>query len=174
MKRDKLRYLLSVLLMTACVEASAVGDPVAISVTGNVVASPCVVDPDTKDKTIDFDKIYSKDLSEAGTGSVWKDFSLLVKQCPAATTKAKVTFSGTPDQDDATAFETTGEATNVALRLASRDHAVNYGNGSVMEMPINSSDHTATFPLSARLFTPNGAAGAGSFETTVSLTFTYQ
>lgn len=169
-----LRGLLLLAFVLGCQQAFAVGDPVGLNVTGNIVASPCIVDTDTQNKTVDFGKVSTTLLKDAAAGSEWQDFTLLVKDCPAATTKAKVTFSGNPDAEDDTAFDTTGTAQNLAIRLASRDRATVYANNSVVTVDVNAGSHTAEFPLSARVFSPTGNPGVGIFESILNLTFTYQ
>ncbi|WP_313109166.1 hypothetical protein [Atlantibacter sp.] len=49
--------MLLLALVFGCQQASAVGDPVGLNVTGNIVASPCIVDTDTQNKTVDFGKV---------------------------------------------------------------------------------------------------------------------
>ncbi|WP_373327443.1 fimbrial protein [Cronobacter turicensis] len=145
-----------------------------INIHGKVTANPCTVDADTVDKQIDLGTFYRSQLTTAGQGSDWNDFSLLLTQCPVSTTSATVTFSGTADTDDATAFKNSGDAANVALRLSSADHATTYSNGGSMKVTIDASTKKATFPPSARIFTPKGGAGAGSFNSVLNVDFTYE
>ncbi|WP_312074091.1 hypothetical protein [Atlantibacter sp.] len=60
-----LRGLLLLAFVLGCQQASAVGDPVGLNVTGNIVASPCIVDTDTQNKTVDFGKVSNAKNSKA-------------------------------------------------------------------------------------------------------------
>lgn len=167
-------YLYTVLILMAgcyCTQGRA---DTTINIAGKVVASPCTVDTDTVDKQVELGSYYRSQLINAGQATDWRDFSLLLTQCPVGTTSATVTFSGTADSGDATAFINSGSAANVALRLTSADHATTYSNGSSVKADIDASTKKATFPLSARIFTPAGNAGSGSFNSVVSLDFTWQ
>jgi len=146
----------------------------SVTLSGNVVASPCTVDTDTANKLVEFDPLPRTDLQTAGTGGAWQNFSLLVKNCPAGTRQVTVKYLGTNDIQDATAWKNTGTATNVALRMTNADHSVVYSNGSAQQISVNTSTSSAEFPLSAKIFTPQGNAGAGTFAATINLEFTWQ
>jgi minor fimbrial subunit len=163
------RLLLALLPALLCGAAGATD----INLSGVVVASPCTVDADTVSKLVEFDQIHSRNLVTAGSGGEWQDFQLLLTACPAGTQEATVTFSGVEDGDDVTAFENSGTAGNVALRLADSTHSVNYSNGSSVTANV-AADRTATFPLAARIFTPLGSVSGGSFASAVNVDFTYQ
>jgi len=60
------------------------------------------------------------------------------------------------------------------LRIASRDHAIAYAPGNILEENVNISTRSATFPLSARMFTPQGNATAGTFQSVMNIEFTWQ
>ncbi|EKS9201219.1 fimbrial protein [Enterobacter cloacae] len=145
-----------------------------LTLSGNVVASPCTVDTDTESKMVDLGTIQRRDLQTAGEGGEWQDFDLLLTQCPAGTSKVTATFSGTVDTQDATAWKNSGTSGNMALRIASRDHAIAYAPGNILEENVNISTRSATFPLSARMFTPQGNATAGTFQSVMNIEFTWQ
>lgn len=145
-----------------------------INVSARLVARPCTVDTDTVNKTVELGQGRASEMKTAGAGGEWADFELLLTKCPAATVGATVTFSGTPDDDDATAFKNSADATGIALRLASRDRATTYQNESTMTQTIDTAAHTATFPLSARMFSPKGNPTSGQFAAAVNVSFTYQ
>lgn len=169
------KYYANVLLM-GCVFYAGHGNAADITLNFNatVVASPCTVDTDTVNKTVLLGQGRASEMQAAGEGTEWVDFDLLLTTCPAGTNGATVTFSGTADDDDASAFKNTADAKGIALRLASRDHATTYQNNSTLTQTVDSSAHTATFPLSARMFTPKGQPGAGKFAAAVNVSFTYQ
>lgn len=153
---------------------SALAQAEAINIEGKVTASTCEVDASTVDKQVDLGTPSRWQLKTAGQGSEWRDFSLLLNQCPTGITKATVTFAGTPDDQDETAFKNAGEATNVALRLTNANHSTTYGNGSKMQTDIDTTTRKASFPLSARIISPAGNASVGSFNSVINVDFTYQ
>lgn len=159
------------LLMAASFCASA---DTAMNLRGNVVAVPCTVDTDTVNKLVEFAPLQRMDLVNAGTGGEWQDFTLLVNGCPAGTRQVTVKYLGAVDTQDATAWKNSGTATNVALRMTSADHSMTYSNGNTQQIAVNSSTRSASFPLSAKIFTPQGNAGAGTFTAVVNLEFTWQ
>ncbi|WP_165370673.1 fimbrial protein [Siccibacter turicensis] len=158
------------LIMMACSTVHAE----ELNISGRLLARPCTVDTDTVNKTVLLGQGRASEMQAAGEGTEWVDFDLLLTTCPAGTNGATVTFSGTADDDDASAFKNTADAKGIALRLASRDHATTYQNNSTLTQTVDASAHSVTFPLSARMFTPKGQPGAGKFAAAVNVSFTYQ
>lgn len=146
----------------------------SLTLTGNVVASPCTVDTDTVNKSVDLGSLQRRDLQTAGEAGDWHDFDLMLTQCPAGTTKVTVTLSGTPDPQDATAWSNSGTSGNMALRIASRDRSQTVAPGDWLAQNVNISTRSVSFPLSARMFTPQGNATAGTFKSVMSVDFTWQ
>lgn len=157
-----------------CAGLASAADLVNISVTGRVVASPCVVDIDTVSKQVDLGRAIANNLNQPGGNPIWKDFQLLLTQCPVTTHSATATFSGDIDSTDPTAFKNQGTAGNSALQMTNSDHSVIYGNSSQMTVAVDNSTRQAIFPLSARIFSPSEAATGGTFSAAVSVVFTYQ
>lgn len=146
----------------------------SMTMSGNVVASPCTVDTGTVNKTVELGSIQRRDVQTAGEGGSWTDFDLLVKDCPAGTSKITAAMTGTADAQDSTAWKNSGTSSNVALRIASRDHNTVYAVNSTMQVNVDTSTRSTTFPLSARMFTPEGSAVAGTFTSVMNVNFTYQ
>ncbi|WP_039029621.1 fimbrial protein [Leclercia adecarboxylata] len=169
MFKPGLKIALCLTLFSAAVQADS-----SISVSGNVVASPCTVDTDTVNKTVELGTLQRIDLRNAGEGGEWQDFDLLLTNCPTGTTKVTAHLSGTVDTQDATAWKNSGTSTNMALRIASRDHVTAYASGDSLEQTVNVSNRSASFPLSARMFTPQGSATAGTFQSVMNVDFTWQ
>lgn len=146
----------------------------ALNLSGTVVASPCTIDTDTVDKLVQFQSLQRMDLVTAGAGGEWQDFALQLSNCPMGTQQVTVTFLGAADDDDTTAWKNNGTATQVALRLTNNLHSTIYSKGSTQQVNVDTLTGKATFPLSARIFTPTGNAGAGTFRSVVNLDFTWQ
>jgi len=150
---------------------------IPLNVKGNIYYLPCDVSTDTKYQEVNFGTRLKIDFQTAGTASEWKTFSLNVENCPAGTTKATVIFDGVTDGDDATHFANmaaSDAAQNIALQITNTDHSTTYKNQDRMTIAINGSTGKGEFPLAARLYSTQGGAKVGKFESVVQLTFTYQ
>jgi minor fimbrial subunit len=168
-----LKHGLKIAFWLTLFSAVAQADP-SISLSGNVVASPCTVDTDTVNKTVELGSLNSWEMRTAGAASAWQDFELLLTNCPAGTSTVTATLSGSVDIQDVTAWKNSGTSTNMALRIASRDRTIIYVPGNAMSQNINSSSRSASFLLSARMFTPQGNPSAGTFRSVMNVDFTYQ
>ncbi|MBV8042163.1 fimbrial protein [Pluralibacter sp.] len=146
-----------------------------ITISGTVVASPCAVDTGTKDQTVKFEQARAVNFTNVGDASEWQDFELTLSSCPVSTTQITATFTGNADNDDPTKFANAqGDATGMALQIMTRDHLTEINPLGSLAASVDIHNHQATFPLSARMYTPTGHVTAGEFNTTVQLTFTYQ
>lgn len=146
----------------------------SLTLSGRVVASPCTVDTDTVNKTVELGTLQRRDLQTAGEGGEWQDFELLLTNCPAGTTKVTARLSGTVDPQDPTAWKNSGTSTNMALRIASRDRSQAVAPGDSLDQNVSISTRSASFPLSVRMFTPLGGATAGTFQSVMNVDFTWQ
>lgn len=145
-----------------------------IDISGTVVASACTVDAGSKEQTVTFEQARAVNYTRVGETSEWQDFSLSLSSCPASTTQVTATFNGDVDTDDITKFANTqGDASGMALQVMTRDHQTEISPMGTLAVKV-AANRTASFPLSARLYTPTGAVTAGSFNTVVQLEFTYQ
>jgi minor fimbrial subunit len=167
-KSVKLGYCGLALLAAHSMAVNA-ADISTINVTGNVVASPCVIDASNATVNIDLGSIQAASLATAGTFGDWKTFDVVLKSCPASTTKVNVVFSGTPDTGDATRYKNTGTATNLAVELTSGG-GMNFGN--TKGTTINVAANTATFALRTRAYA-TGTVMPGTINATVVASFTY-
>ncbi|EGF0297514.1 type 1 fimbrial protein [Salmonella enterica] len=145
-----------------------------IDITGKVVASPCVINSGEPTLAVNIgNDIQADSLSTAGSASAWKDFTLKVSNCPSSTTSFNVTFSGTPDTD-ANYYRNTGDATNLAVELATTNDKTSLKNGTALKnLIIDTSTRGYDLLMSARAVS-KGNVMPGSIASQVQLTFTYQ
>lgn len=161
------------------IEASRAADT-TISVSGKVVAASCTVSSELQSgQEVDLGTVGRTHFLHANDAGNWQNFSLKLADCAASTSKATVTFTGTPDGTDSTLFANTEStetaATNMAVQIAKEsDHSAVLSNASTMTIDIDSSSQTATFPLAARLYTPTGNVSPGNVSSSVVVNFTYQ
>lgn len=81
---------------------------------------------------------------------------------------------GQADSAHPTKFANTGSAKGLALELADRQDKILIAPQAAFNVAINPSDHTATFPLSARYYATSMPVSAGTFSSVIQVTFTYQ
>jgi minor fimbrial subunit len=167
-KSVKLGYCGLALLFAHNMMANA-ADTSTVNITGNVIASPCVVDSYNSNITINLGDIQAASLATAGTGSNWQSFTIILKNCPVSTTKVNAVFSGTPDTGDATRYKSTGTATNLSVELTN-DTGTNLGN--TKGTTVNVVSNTATFSLKTRAYS-KGSVMPGTINASVVASFTY-
>ncbi|MCS3406718.1 fimbrial protein [Serratia sp. AKBS12] len=147
-----------------------------INITGKVIASPCQMDSGSVSQTIDFEKLRSTDLKNAGTASDWKNVAVKLVNCPPSTRQVSVTFDGSKAAADSSLYanQLADGATGIALQVAQQaDTGKVQGPGSTMTAAVDGL-RNATFLLAGRLYSPGGSTSAGKFSSTVLMTMTYQ
>lgn len=93
-------------------------DSVNVSVTGNIVASPCVFNGGNSRLDVNLGNIQATNMVTPGSLSDPVAFDLLFTLCPAGTRSVTATFSGTPDPvAGAGYYKNSGTAENVAIAM---------------------------------------------------------
>lgn len=148
-------------------------DPVTLTITGNIIASPCEVKSDSVNKTIDLGQnIQASDLSAAASSTSWVNFDINLEKCPAGTTSATMTMHGTQNTTNPEdMYKNTGTATNVAVQLQSQA-GDQLGDGKSITGTIASNAYT--YKLKARAYSASGGATPGTIAAVVTATFVYQ
>lgn len=144
----------------------------ALAITGNVLASPCIIAPDTVKGDVDLGEVFSSRLHNAGDSADWAAFSLNLTDCPATTTKVVVHFTGTPDPDYPVFFTNTGSSEHVAIEVADAT-GVRVSNNSVRDLSVNS-QHQAKMDLKGRVTSPQGEATSGTVAGIMEVSFDFQ
>lgn len=177
MKLNTHQIIFSTFLLATCMN-SVYATPVQINISGKVTASPCNVDLANSTLNIDLGETPANDLATSGAFGVEKTFTIALKDCPATTTKATATFSGTATAGDANGFANTGTAANVAVKIkpaaaAWSDNTVN-PNQSTWQQNVNAASHTVNYDFAARPYTVSGNVSPGTIISTMQIAFTYQ
>ena len=115
-----------------------------INITGTVVASPCTIEAV---KNVDLGDIDATKLAATGTSSDYVSFSVNLTDCPATTTSATATYSGTASNTDY--YANSGTAKNVEVEVASSYSSLPMGNGATQGVNIDAAKHSASFNLKA-------------------------
>ena len=150
------------------------GDTVTLNITGNVVASPCVVNGGASNIDVDLGSIQATTLAPVGSSSPEVPFDIKFTACPAGTTSVMATFSGTSDAVAGTNYyKNTGTAGNVAVALIQTSTGNFKGNGTSITQTVQG-DRTATMSLKAKAWSSAGSATPGTIKSVVTATITYQ
>lgn len=141
--------------------------------TGNIYANTCIIDSASRNLTVDLGQTVSGSFKDVGDTGEWKDFP-----CQYRTVlprwRLPRPFSMAADSVHPTKFANIGSAKGLALELADRQDKILIAPQAAFNAAINPSDHTATFPLSARYYATSMPVTAGTFSSVIQVTFTYQ
>lgn len=66
------------------------------------------------------------------------------------------------------------DGNNMALRIAGRDRSQALTPGNALYQNVNISTRSASFPLSARMYTPQDFVTAGTFQSVMNVELTWQ
>lgn len=150
------------------------GDTVTMNITGNVVASPCVVNGGTGNIDVDLGNIQATTLAAPSSSSPEVPFDIKLTSCPTGTSGVVATFAGTSDPVAGAGYYTnTGTATNVAVALIQASSGTLKGNGSTITQSVQA-DRTVTMSMKAKAYSSAGGATPGTIKAVVTATFTYQ
>ncbi|UHM89176.1 fimbrial protein [Rahnella victoriana] len=176
MTKSLLAVSLAALLPVSAMAAETSGGTVNFS--GSVVTSACAIGSDSANIDVDLGQVRTATLAAAGSeASTAKTFSIVLEDCDTTVSKAvAVTFSGTPDANDATSLAAgsnggTGSAQNVAIRLYDEQGTVVKLGEPAGAVTLRDGENTLNF--SAKYYSPKGTATAGDASAVATYTMTY-
>ncbi|RDL15129.1 fimbrial protein [Serratia fonticola] len=166
---------LALLLLSGLLSWGCLAEDSNLTISGNVMASPCVVDTDSANQTIDFGQGRSRDFLVAGSVGEWRPFAVLLTQCPITTRHATVLLTGsaTSGPDGVPLYANLGSALYVGIQIADGNTHQTLGPGSRVTLAVDNTSKTATLSLVSRLYS-TGQTGAGQIRGAMQLDFTYQ
>lgn len=101
-----------------------------VTFTGSIIDSPCSIDPDSVDQTVELGQISNAALKDSGQ-STPKNFDIKLENCsfgtPAAKNKVAVTFTGMASAAGNGLLGITGNAKGASV-------AITDGSGKVIEL----------------------------------------
>ncbi|MGF6100599.1 fimbrial protein [Enterobacter sp. A4] len=162
------------LFLLALMSLSAGATDLTINIEGNIYDTTCQVDSASQNMVVELGQAVASDFKDIGDTGEWKNFDLTLSKCPPSLMLATITVNGQPDAQHPNKFANTGTATGVALELADRTDFITLAPQSSFNAVIDSTTHTADFPLAARYYATAMPVTAGTFESVVQATFTYQ
>ncbi|HFQ7886125.1 fimbrial protein [Enterobacter roggenkampii] len=148
-------------------------DPVQITVTGQIVASPCSISTENGSQTVNLgDDLQSADLQNAGSPTPWKDFTVILDKCPAGTTTVDATFHGTPDDVSPNYYKNLGDAKSLVIQLDSKGGTYVLRNGYVWSQSVVNG--TVTYNFSVRAYSDKGGVTPGTISSVITIDFAYK
>ncbi|WP_373569439.1 fimbrial protein [Enterobacter bugandensis] len=148
-------------------------DSVSVSVTGNIVASPCIFNGGNNSLNINLGNIQASNMATLGSSSDPVPFNLLFTQCPTGTRSVTVSFTGNPDPvAGADYYMNSGSATNVAIAMSEAATGAMKGTGTSITQTI-AADRTATMAMQASVRSSTSGATPGSISAVVVMTMQY-
>ena len=162
------------LFLLALMSLSAGATDLTINLEGNIYDTTCQVDSASQNMVVELGQAVASDFKDIGDTGEWKNFDLTLSKCPPSLMLATITVNGQPDAQHPNKFANTGTATGVALELADRTDFITLAPQSSFNAVIDSTTHTADFPMAARYYATAMPVTAGTFSSVVQATFTYQ
>lgn len=163
-----------VLIVSAMLLPSFLSQATTIDISGKIIAFPCEVDVDSVKKNVDLGTASASGLSAAGSAHTWKSFDIKVVNCPLSVDTITAKFKGIPTGEAGNLYTNTGDAENVAVQVAQRGNTqLIQGNGSTMKVNVDSTSHSALFPLVARIMSEQGNAKSGTLASVMEIDFSY-
>lgn len=162
----------ALLVLAGFTGSAFAADESKINISGIVNASSCEVE-NGGEVNVTLDPIEATDLATPGSAGAWKEFQLKLVRCPGTTTNTTASFNGTPADNNADMYKSSGEAKNLEIELQNAAGA-NMGNGKSYSVPVNQATNDAVYSLKTRAYTKGGNATPGTIVGTLVATFTYQ
>lgn len=166
-----MKYAALILLMMSL---SATATDVSLSIEGNIYGTACQLDGVSHNLVVDLGQAVASDFKEVGDVGTWKNFDVTLSNCPPTLTLATIEIDGNRDKIHPFKFANIGTATGVALELADRPDMILLAPESRFNTAIDATTHTADFAMAARYYTSKVPVTAGTFNSVVQFTLTYQ
>ncbi|EOL9133017.1 TPA: type 1 fimbrial protein [Enterobacter cloacae] len=161
-------------LLLALTSLSVGATNVTLNIEGNIYDTTCQVDSASQNMVVDLGQAVASDFKDIGDTGPWKNFDLKLTNCPPTLTVATISVDGPRDTDHPFKFANSGTAKGVALELADRLDYIVLAPEARFSVVIDAGTHTADFPMAARYYATALPVTAGTFNSVVQATFTYQ
>ncbi|MCS3601730.1 major type 1 subunit fimbrin (pilin) [Buttiauxella sp. BIGb0471] len=162
--------------ISAVSASNAMATAGTVNFTGTILDAACTVDVASQNQTVPLGSYNKSEFTAQGAVTAAKQFSIVLKNCPAALTQAHVRFDGQPDLTDSTLLaidNVSGSATGVAINLMSADklqlpmHGENGYSYALSSTVDNTLDFYAQYKSTALAVT----AGPANASTTFSVVY---
>lgn len=159
----------------AFLSTAAFADDGKINFIGAITDDACTVVNDMSSPlTVTLGNVSSKAFKAAGSTASPTEFTIALKDCPAAMTSAKVKFDGTADSNVNTILALTqesGVATNVGIQLTDNNNIVVPLHTASSSYPLTAGDNNLNFV--ARYYATAATVTAGPANSSSNFTIVY-
>lgn len=177
MKMKKLALFSFTLLTSIGFINSANAVDGSISFTGEITAQSCKIDGDNPGtKTVNLGSIPASSLASVGETAGNQNFSMTLTECTGAATKVATHFESLTlaSSENRLKLDSASTAKNVEIAIYDQNGVLQPVNGTVPESSyIAITDNAATLNYIAAYYA-TGAATAGTANSVVSYTLSYQ
>lgn len=145
-----------------------------LNLTGSIRDSTCALSQDSKDFTVSLGSISRKQFSLKGDVAQSKDFGIKLENCGKDVKSVRVTFSGTPDADDATALALEpGGATGIGVQILDGNMNPIKLTEASLPYPLTANASTVTLNFNARYITTHPPVSNGPANASGTFVFNY-
>ncbi|MDI3359181.1 fimbrial protein [Lelliottia sp. V89_10] len=148
-----------------------------VNFTGEILNDACIVDVASQNQTVDLGSYHKAEFVRAGDSTSAKKFSIVLKNCPATVSTARVRFDGTPEATDSSLLAidstTIGAATGVAINLMSADKSQLplHGDNNYRYALNTTADNILNFYAQYKSTVDNVTAGPANAATSFSVVY---
>lgn len=170
---NRFKYIpVAMVLLGIATGAAQAANTTIITVTANIVASPCTVSTETLN--IDLGDIQASALEAAGSTTPWSPVnSILLTNCPVGTNSVIARFQGTPATNgDSDGYKNEGAAPTISVQLADNAATPKMLSTGKTES-LNVVNKAAQVDVKARLYS-SGVAAPGAVKATINVEFEYK
>lgn len=172
---NKNMLILAIIAGSAFSSVTANAASGTINFTGNVTADACTVDSASQSQTVALGTIGATDFASAGATSGNGKITVVLSSCPAATTKASVSFGGPINSanPDLLALSSSSTATNLGIALYEADGTTKIPMGSPSKSQNLTAGGTTNLVYQAKYMSTAATVTAGSANAAADFTVLY-
>lgn len=148
----KKNMIVAAIIATAALSVSnAMAAAGTVNFTGEILDAACTVDVGSQNQTVALGKYNKSEFADAGSTTAATKFNIVLKDCPATVTSAKVRFDGTPDATDSTLLAIDSTVANAAkgvainLMTADKEQLPLHGDSAYSYKLVTTGDNTLDF-----------------------------
>ncbi|HEC0404278.1 TPA: fimbrial protein [Klebsiella aerogenes] len=162
---NKIHIIAAVMATTTLAMSNAFAAAGTVNFTGEILDAACTVDVNSQNQTVDLGKYNKSEFTTAGDRTAAKKFSIVLKNCPATVSAAKVRFDGKPEATDSNLLaidsSVAGAATGVAINLMTADKVdlPLHGDNGYSYPLITAADNTLDFYAQYKSTSSNVTSG---------------
>lgn len=158
----------SILALSISGVSPALSSDITVNITGEITNTTCSVSSDSVNKNVDLGSYPINKLSQAGMSSTITSFYINLENCGSVSRGVEVEFTGTPDTDIPSFFQST--ATGIAIKLMDDTKKLISVGDTTKSYYISSGSTTKSLLFYAQMVATGPKIHAGSVSST-SVTF---